>query len=823
MMASTDLPRLPLGSLVTLFMALATMGTAHADINMLNAGGYTGTGLLPNAQVMDTGKAAVSFENQLPGSASTTGFNDVVGFGVGENVEVSARLASVDLYCNALATTPSRGTSVCPANFIRDFSGSIKVKVPTSWLSWMPGRQSPSNSSDALGPWGFKIPFLNAKTTYAIGLTDFAGTARLFGGKYVVATERSQNVQYSLGYGKPTPSASSITTTPEPVLHTLFGSVQWDPTPWSRIAYDQSGRNAWLHSTVYAHLPQEKGFDVYLTLHERLTNTAMTQKSWVGLGVNIPLNDVREDKTDSFAYSYANPLDRTPAQIRAQAKALLGLDSNAGLGVGHGMGAGVEADQAQGDIDAKRPSVLDRYQRLTLPHVKKFDFQDELIKNGFAKAKLGVRAADGALVLWVDQENYPWNAMDAAGVALGVLASTFGEKSQPFVLMVGSRGLDVLSVSGDTACVKTWFETLNDTCLIRSKGSLGSSGSLGSKGSSDSMGSGTDFASGLTVHSLLNHPVDLTGVTWSFDTSRQWRPELVVSPTQINVLGSEYGAFDSDVGANLNPVLALWSGATVDVNGVVPAGIRSKNFKEGGAFYDQRIKRQIQRSLVHQVLPIPKAFAPLNTQAMVSAGKLYESFTGAALETNTLSNNGAHRLDLLGGQFQDKEAMGGPTRKRFALASYRFAMDNRLNATSEMQMGKFWGGDQGYRLTERLWYGDTALNFYIKKTRMTAQDSVVSFAGFEISIPLTPRVSQGPEFLNLRGTAQYNYSAESKILDTNNLLTGGMGVVPNVGDNLLLLSNRDRSSDAYYEARRERLRLAYTELRVQDRKSWVFD
>lgn len=337
------------------------------------------------------------------------------------------------------------------------------------------------------------------------------------------------------------------------------------------------------------------------------------------------------------------------------------------------------------------------------------------------------------------------------------------------------------------------------------------------------MGSGTDFASGLTVHSLLNHPVDLTGVTWSFDTSRQWRPELVVSPTQINVLGSEYGAFDSDVGANLNPVLSLWSGATVDVNGVVPAGIRSKNFKEGGAFYDQRIKRQIQRSLVHQVLPIPKAFAPLNTQAMVSAGKLYENWTGAALETNTLSNNGAHRLDLLGGQFQDKEAMGEATRKRFALASYRFAMDNRLNATSEMQMGKFWGGDQGYRLTERLWYGDTALNFYIKKTRMTAQDSVVSFAGFEISIPLTPRVSQGSEFFNLRGTAQYNYAAESKILDTNNLLTGGMGVVPQLGDNLLLLSNRDRSSDAYYEARRERLRLAYTELRVQDRKSWVFD
>jgi hypothetical protein len=288
-------------------------------------------------------------------------------------------------------------------------------------------------------------------------------------------------------------------------------------------------------------------------------------------------------------------------------------------------------------------------------------------------------------------------------------------------------------------------------------------------------------------------------------------------------LGSEYGAFDTDVGANLNPVVPLWAGATADVNQVVPAGIRSKNFKEGGAFYADRIQRQLQRSLIHQMLPLPKALTSFNTQAMVSAGKLYESWTGAAIETNTLSNNGAHRLELLGGQFQDKEAVLGPTRKRFAVANYRFAMDNRFNASTEMQMGKFWAGDQGYRLSERLWYGDTALDFYIKKTRMPYQDSVVSFAGFELSIPLTPRVSNLFERFNVRGTSQYNYSAESKILDTNNSLTGGMGVVPNLGDNLLVLSNRDRTADAYYEARRERLRLAYSELRVQDRHSWVFD
>ena len=435
------------------------------------------------------------------------------------------------------------------------------------------------------------------------------------------------------------------------------------------------------------------------------------------------------------------------------------------------------------DFSGNRPS---KPKRIHLPRVKPFDLQDELIKNGFLKAKFGTRDKD--LLLWVDQENYQWNAMDAAGVAMGVLASTYGDQSRHFEIVVGNRDLDVLSVSGDISCVKKWIEA-NDPCYTE-----------------------------LTIHSRLNHGLDWKEVEWKFDSTGAFRPELIVSPTLVNTLGTEYGTFDLDLGAYVNPVVKLWKGAYLDVNSVVPLGIRTNQFNQNGAFYTNRIPTQISRQLFHQVVGIDS----LNTQAMFIAGKIYQSFTGLGVETQTFNSTGKARLDLQAGSFQNKGLVGVNNQHSYDLASLRYSQDNRFNSTTEITGGKFFGGDKGVILTERFWYGDTSLNFYYK--RIVQQDSSsVSFAGFQFWIPLTPRVNDSFEKLNVRGTSQFNFTAESKVGSTNNNITTNVGVIPKTGETLMQLSNQDRNFDRYYELRRDRLRLAYLDLRVEDRKSWVFD
>ena len=680
-----------------LWATLLLPESASAQLNMLNSNGYTGLGMVPSANVLSPGQVAGAYANQLPGATNTTGYNYNVGFGVMDNLEASARLATQDLHCNMYIE------GNCPPGQIRDFSTSIKYRIPKNWL-----------------------PFTNKNFNVAVGEADYGGAAAYFSSKYAVATQKIDKVEFSLGAGKASqPNAS---------LHGFFGGVQWDVNSFTRINYDQIGKDAWIHSTLYAH-PFDMKSDLYLTLNNHLTHSHVTEKSWIGVGLNLPLNDIKEMPED-FS-------------------------------------------------DDKLSGKSSKTKRLRLPRVKPFDLQDELIKNGFLKAKFGTRGQE--LLLWVDQENFQWNAMDAAGVAMGVLASTYGDKSRHFEVVVGTRGLDILSVSGDIACVKKWIET-QDPCYTE-----------------------------LNLHSMLNNALEWSDVQWSFDSTASTRPELVVSPTLINTLGTEYGTFDLDLGANINPVVRLWKGAYLDINSTVPLGIRTHQFNEYGAFYTNRITSQISRQVVHQVVDVDR----INTQAMFTAGKIYQNYKGVGVETQTFDSSGKARLDLQSGSFQD--SVGGIKYvHNYELASVRYSRDDRFNSTTEVLAGQFFGGDKGVILTERFWYGDTALNFYFK--RITQPDSgSISFAGFQLWVPLTPRVGESFDRLNVRGINQFTYSAESKVGSTNNNITTNVGVVPKTGDTLMQLSNQDRNSDRYYALRRDRLRLAYLDLRVEDRKSWVFD
>ena len=682
-----------------LLLSLVHAQNSIAQVKLLNSAGYTGLGMVPSANVTDTGKAALAYEDQVPGHLGGPGFDYNVGFGVMNNLEASARLATDNQKCIEFVA------GACPVGHIRDFSASVKYKLPNAWL-----------------------PFRDKDTSIAIGLTDFGGAASHFSSQYAVATKKVDQFQVSLGLAKPSADQST--------LRGAFGGIQWEPNKWSQFSYDQIGKNAWLHSTVYTHLPDDKNFDAYLTLHNRLNSNALTERSWAGVGINVPLSDVKE----------------TLSEITSKAKSV------------------------------------------RLPKIKKFDLQDDLAKNGFNKAKLGI--VGNTVFLWVDQENYPWNAMDAAGVALGLLASTFGDTQMDFQLMVGNKGLDVLGVSGMASCVKKWLEAKNSDLDADDQG----------------------CARQLEIQSLLSHAVDTSKVKWEFDTTAGFRPELIISPTLINALGTEYSVYDIDIGANINPVVKLWSGAYLDVNSVVPLGIRTQNFNAGGAFYAQRIPNQISRQMFHQVLGVDR----INTQTMLSAGKIYKSWAGVSIETETFSGNGKNRLDLQGGTYRNNDLLIN-NQKNYRLASYRYSLKDKFNSSTEIVAGKFWGGDSGFNVSERFWHGDVALNFYIKRTKMPTDATPITFAGFTISMPLTPRVSSGFEHLNLRGTTQFAYSAESKILSTENTITTAMSEIPKTGDNLILLSNRDRTSDEYYQLRRERLRQAYFDLRVEDRKSWVLN
>ena len=129
-----------------------------------------------------------------------------------------------------------------------------------------------------------------------------------------------------------------------------------------------------------------------------------------------------------------------------------------------------------------------------------------------------------------------------------------------------------------------------------------------------------------------------------------------------------------------------------------------------------------------------------------------------------------------------------------------------------MTQGKFWAGDKGFSINQRFWHGDTTLNIYFRRTRMTESQPLVSFAGIQFAIPFTPRENKSLEHLGVRGVSQWTYSLETKVLEKDNIITGGFGEVPKVGDSLVMTFNRDRNSNRYYDTNMGRMKNAYLSL-----------
>jgi hypothetical protein len=354
-----------------------------------------------------------------------------------------------------------------------------------------------------------------------------------------------------------------------------------------------------------------------------------------------------------------------------------------------------------------------------------------------------------------------------------------------------TRGIKQLQVKGEAKCVGRWL-TSGEVCE-----------KLAVRSFSQRVGNSAYVQGGaLQTQANLDE-----SVSWSNGSAWSFRPEIVISPTIANAIGTEYGSFDADVAANVNAIVPLWSGAIIESNRIKPLGINTKQFEQGGVFYASRFKPATNRTLLHQLINLPE----INTQARISAGTAYSFWEGRQIETSTQTDNGRHKLGLTEGSFKN-DSLTYNHERNYHLVNYRYVNNDRQTAVTELTHGKFWAGDKGFSINQRFWHGDTTLNIYFRRTRMTDTQPMVSFAGVQFAIPFTPRENKSIEHMGLRGVSQWTYSIETKVLEKDNKITGGFGEVPRIGDSLMMTFNRDRNSNRYYETNLTRIKNAYLSL-----------
>jgi hypothetical protein len=458
-----------------------------------------------------------------------------------------------------------------------------------------------------------------------------------------------------------------------------------------------------------------------------------------------------------------------------------------------GWGVSVPLDRAEKKslstlVQKSEPQIRNR----SLKNFKPSDLEEELKGKGFYNPKIGTRA-NGDLVLELENTSYVWNILDAAGVALGVVSGAYSQENRErnFELVLTTRGIKQLQINGEAKCVGRWLSS-GDVCSNLIVQSLSQRG-----GGFISLPHSLSHALGTSDDSM----------SWSIGSSWSFRPEIILSPTLVTAIGTEYGSFDGDLGTNINFVIPLWAGATIESNRVKPLGVSTKQFEQGGVFFASRLKPAINRTLFHQIINLPA----INTQARISRGTAYNVWDGRQIETSTQTDDGRHKVGLTEGSFKN-DTLVDNNERNYRLVNYRFANNDQQTSVTEITKGKFWAGDKGFSINQRFWHGDTTLNIYFRRTRMTESQPLVSFAGIQFAVPFTPRENKSIEHLGVRGVSQWTYSIETKVLEKDNFITGGYGEVPKVGDTLMMTFNRDRNSNRYYNNNLGRMKNAFVNL-----------
>lgn len=577
--------------------------------------------------------------------------------------------------------------------------------------------------------WSLPIELLKRNdAAIAVGATDFGGAASYFRSYYVVGTKTFEQIDLTLGRAK-----AQVPTAP---LEGALASVSWRLTQSSNLSFQRVGQNTSVHALVQVPI-NENGTNAWITYNRRISDVAEMPKNWIGWGVSMPMDAIQTQKGSVTSVKKAEPIAK---------KQLSKFDSS--------------------------------------------NLIEALKEKGFYNAKVG-KKTNGKVIVEVENTSYSWNILDAAGVALGVIAGSYDSKEQYFDLLITTRGIRQLKVSGEAKCVGLWLAQ-GEVCEKLEVLSLGQR--------SASQGEHFTFKEQTSIDSDEM-------VSWSPDLKWSLRPEIILSPAIVSAIGTEYGSFDFDMGANINTVIPLWPGATIETNRVEPLGIGTRQFEQGGVFNAASIKAVTNRRLFHQLINLPV----VNTQARFSAGMAYSVWDGHQIETSTQSDSGRHKFGLTSGTFKN-ESLSGRIDRSYNLTNYRYVNNDQQTAVTEVTQGKFWAGDKGFSVNQRFWYGDTTLNVYFRRSRMDASKPLVSFAGLQLAIPFTPRENKSLEHLGFRGVSQWTYSLETKVLEKDNVITGGYGEVPRIGESLVTTFNRDRNSTRYYDTNLQRIRNAYLNL-----------
>jgi hypothetical protein len=595
----------------------------------------------------------------------------------------------------------------------------------------------------------------------AFGATDIGGAATNFRSYYGVLPYEADTVEFSGGLAKRSASTTHAAHSP---LSGPFASAAWQPFPWIRGHVEYSDRNAWAGLRLFAParwLPE--GWSAYVGANARLTSSNVTSRSWFTAGVTIPLYKVpplaRESATAALPQlsGTQQPLPAYEARVPPQAA----------------PAAPQRAAPAQPVTDAALQ-----------------DLAEQLRQRGLEDIWVG-RMPDGSVAIRANNASYNWNSVDALGAALAATAQALGDGRSVYRLILTQRQIPLVAVTGESDCLRQWVSQAQPGCAA---------GELSTPGS---------------------YPLSTLqqGADWVVRAAQpSWKTvRIAISPVLRTTVATELGVLDYSAGVNVGFLQPLWSGASVEWR-VQQEVAHSNDFAPGATLGGVAIRNGTERLAFTQTMRLPlerwiggDALRVRNwglgaATGQLTIGRIASHFDGVHAAARIEPGEGRHRFLLQGGVFRNSDFGAVPGEPRTAkplLLGYRYDVAptrTYLEATA----GQFMNNDRGLQLGLRQWFGDVAVQVYVRRTKFS-NSPAVTVAGLQLSVPIGPRRDMNPRFFQVTGTPRFAHGIETKVGGSNNALAIGTGAFPPV-PSLDALYNSDRASLLYFEDSLPRLR-----------------
>ena len=366
---------------------------------------------------------------------------------------------------------------------------------------------------------------------------------------------------------------------------------------------------------------------------------------------------------------------------------------------------------AKQDSGALRPTAEDRLAAL----------RKALVAVGLERVRVGLRDGLWGTSLVVEYENhrYGQNEVDALGLVLGLGAEMAPPGTKRVYAVTFKEGLRLYETSVGVAVYRKFLR-----------------------------GGSAGFVSDSLIWDRLSP--DLAAQTRWFDSepTAVSRVRIEIRPDLNYTLGTEFGAFDYSLAANVQAMAPLWSGARLYANYIAPVAT-SPNMEEGGVFEISRQRSGLKTVAVQQSFWLGK-----HVLANVAAGRFQYDTLGVQGEAAVFVPNSGDLLRLRGAGYQ--QAPGGLAGGDRALAvSYR----RMLTPTMWLEAGEqlYSDGSWGPSLEWTRWFGDVGVGLFYRR------GGEVQFAGLQLSFPLTPRRGMAPGPVIFSGASQFSPGIRTRL------------------------------------------------------------